>query len=125
MKNLGLFGVAFGGLLVLISTYYLIKRFNTKYKLIDKMKVKLEEKLFYAAFLRYMIVSNLKLTYTIWAFLIGMWGFVTLQSSLSSLAYVIVLFAICLWPIFVIYILLVNHDKLQDSTTKRKFGILY
>ena len=112
MKNLGLFGIAFGALLVLMLAYYLIKRLNTNYKLMNKVKLKLEEKLFYAALVRYMIVSNLKLTFTIWAFLIGMWGFQSFNNSLSTLAYTIAFLAIWFWPVYIIYILFFKLDDL-------------
>ena len=41
-----------------------------KYPKLNNLADKLQEKLFYSSFLRYMIVSNLKLTYTVWGFFI-------------------------------------------------------
>lgn len=70
-KSYGLFGVVVLGLLLLLVLYQMIKCLKQKKGLANKLKVALEKKLFYSSFLRYLIVSNLKLTYTIWAFLLG------------------------------------------------------
>ena len=78
LKSLGLFGVVVIGLLLSVAFYFLIKGLNKKHAIIAKVKAKLEKKLFYSSFLRYMIVSNMKLNYTVWAFLIGSGSFATL-----------------------------------------------
>jgi len=70
-KSYGLFGVAVLGLLLLLVIYLMIKCLKQKKGIVHKLRVALEKKLFYSSFLRYLIVSNLKLTYTIWAFLLG------------------------------------------------------
>ena len=54
--------------------------------------MKLEQKLFFSSFLRYMIVSNLKLNYTAWAFILSQWGFNSLQQSAMSISQFLLIF---------------------------------
>ena len=70
MKSLGLFLVVLLGLVFLVVIYLAIKASKTKSGIAYKIRLKLEKKLFYSSFLRYMIVSNLKLTYTVFGFFI-------------------------------------------------------
>ena len=76
-KSLGLFLVVILGLFSLLLIYFIVKAAKNETTLVYKIKIKLEKKLFYSSFLRYMIVSNLKLNYTTWAFLISQWSFNT------------------------------------------------
>lgn len=75
VKSFGLFGVAGAMLLLLLVLYKAIKCLKQKTGLAHKIRLALEKKLFYSSFLRYLIVSNLKLTYTVWAFLLAKGGF--------------------------------------------------
>ena len=70
-KSLGLFFVVILGLLFLVLIYFCVKSSKKETSIAYKIKVKLEKKLFYSSFLRYMIVSNLKLNFTTWAFLMS------------------------------------------------------
>ena len=70
-KSLGLFFVVILGLLFLVLVYFCVKSSKKETSIAYKIKVKLEKKLFYSSFLRYMIVSNLKLNFTTWAFLMS------------------------------------------------------
>ena len=84
-KSLGLFLVILLGLLLLVVIYFAIKALKTKSGIAYKVKLKLEKKLFFSSFLRYMIVSNLKLNYTTWAFLLNEWSFETISSGSKSI----------------------------------------
>ena len=70
-KSLGVFFVVLFGLVLLVVIYLLVKAAKTKTGIAHKIRLKLEKKLFYSSFLRYMIVSNLKLNFTTWAFLLN------------------------------------------------------
>ena len=70
-KSLGVFFVVLFGLVLLVVIYLLVKAAKTKTGIVHKIRLKLEKKLFYSSFLRYMIVSNLKLNFTTWAFLLN------------------------------------------------------
>ena len=82
LKSLGLFLVVVIGLLLLVMIYYMVKSSKNEKTIAYKLKLKLEKKLFYSSFLRYMIVSNLKLNYTTWAFLISQYSFATISSGI-------------------------------------------
>ena len=84
-KSLGLFLVILLGLLLLVVIYLAIKALKTKSGITYKVKLKLEKKLFFSSFLRYMIVSNMKLNYTTWAFLLNEWSFETISSGSKSI----------------------------------------
>ena len=85
MKSLGLFLVVLLGLVFLVVIYLAIKASKTKSGIAYKIRLKLEKKLFYSSFLRYMIVSNLKLNFTTWAFLLNEWSFATFSSGSKSI----------------------------------------
>ena len=80
-KSYGLFGVVVLGLLLLLVLYKMIKCLKQRSGLAQKLRIALEKKLFYSSFLRYLIVSNLKLTYTIWAFLLAKGSFDSLTEG--------------------------------------------
>ena len=82
-KTLGIFGFVLIILLILVGIYLILKhahkavaqkREGTCTKNVIKIKELLSKKLFYSSFLRYMIVSNLKLTVTIFGFFILTWS---------------------------------------------------
>lgn len=77
-KSLGAFGLVIAVLVLLVAAYWSLICIKNKSGLAHKLRTKLEEKLFYSSILRYMIVSNLKLNYTISAFLISKSSFETL-----------------------------------------------
>ena len=74
-KSLGAFSIILLFLCIGVGIYILLKMCTGS--LCSKIKDKLAEKLFFNSFLRYMIVSNLKLNYTIWGFLIFYYSFET------------------------------------------------
>ena len=70
-KTLGIFGLVLVFLLICVGLYFLLRWAirsikAKKYPKLNTLADKMQEKLFYSSFLRYMIVSNLKLTYTVW-----------------------------------------------------------
>ena len=65
-KSLGIFTINLV-LLMLILTIYLLL-FTAKSRFILRVRNLIYKKLFYNGFLRYMLVSNLKLNYTLWGF---------------------------------------------------------
>ena len=85
----------------------------------------LEKKLFYSSFLRYMIVSNLKLNYTAWAFLISHWSYKSATEGIKSTLFLLSIFGICIWPLFIIIFMLKNQSKLEDKTFTQRWGTLY
>ena len=60
-KNLGILFLSIIIIALFILIYFLITVCNRKYGCIAKLKERIKEKLFYNTFIRYMIVSYLKL----------------------------------------------------------------
>ena len=60
-KNLGILFLSIVIIALFILIYFLITVCNRKYGCIAKLKERIKEKLFYNTFIRYMIVSYLKL----------------------------------------------------------------
>ena len=109
MKSLGLFALVVLMLLILACIYFLMKKLDNKHRVFEKIKVKLKQKLFFSSFLRYMIVSNIKLNYTIWAFLIGSGSFTTIASSLATASYIVSIIGLCVWPIYIAWFMIKNQ----------------
>ena len=78
-KSLGVFAVVLLGMLIAVLVFFVLKccKMQKCNGIRTQLVKKLEKKLFYAGFIRYMIVSNLKLTYTVTAFLLTGFGYAT------------------------------------------------
>ena len=85
LKSFGAFGVAALVLLLLLVLYRMVTCLKRKTGLAHKLRLALEKKLFYSSFLRYLIVSNLKLNYTIWAFLLAKGGFESVSGGAQTI----------------------------------------
>ena len=74
---MGVFALVLLILLLSVVFYFILRCIDrkSKGKTIAKLRKKLSEKLFYNGFLRYMTVSNLKLNYTLWGFMIFYYSF--------------------------------------------------
>ena len=125
VKSLGLFFVVLMGLLFLVLIYYIVKASKSEKGIAYKIKIKLEKKLFYSSFLRYMIVSNLKLNFTTWAFLISQWSFETFTKGTQSIVKLSVLIGICLWPLWIMYFLFKNQNRLLEPKFAQRWDTLY
>ena len=80
-KSLGIFGIAFFALCILVVVYLVIKRFGGKSKFMINLQFKLKSMLFYNAFIRYMIKSNLILTHNNLYFLLFLISFNTISAA--------------------------------------------
>ena len=77
VQSLGMFGLVLFLMLILVGIYCLLYVCAHKIPFITKLKDFIYSKLFYNGFLRYMIVSYLKLSYTVWGFFFVFYGFDT------------------------------------------------
>ena len=116
MKSLGLFAVALLLITAGVVIYFLMR--TSKGEMCQKIKMKLEDKLFYNAFLRYMTVSNLKLNFTLWGFLIyhytsGHW---------MMLVFGTILGLVILYPGLLMYGLIKNHHRVEEVKFNRQFN---
>ena len=111
-KSLGLFFIIILCLLFLVVIYYMVRAAKNQKSFAFKLKLKLEKKLFFSSFLRYMIVSNLKLNYTAWAFLIAQFSFNTIASGTRTSVWILILVLIILWPLFIFILMFKNQHRL-------------
>ena len=81
--------------------------------------------MFYNAFIRYQIESNLDLTTGTIFFLSMFAGFESSLDTTNTIIRLIFLMVIILWNIFATAFPLVRFDKLVDEEFKGKFGSLY
>lgn len=124
-KSLGLFTVIVVLLGILVVFYLGVRKANEQNVILFKLKVKLKKKLFYSSFLRYMIVSNMKLNYTAWAFLLSSFSFATIATGLKSCVFILILVGLIYWPLYVAYFLIKNQSKLDEPEMRAKFDTLY
>ena len=125
MKSLGLFFVVILGLLFLVLIYFVVRSSKNEKSLAYKVKVKLEKKLFYSSFLRYLIVSNLKLNFTTWAFLISKWSFESFKEGAQTFIMSSVIFFLLLWPLLIVAFMLKNQHRLHKPDFAQKWETLY
>ena len=125
MKNLGLFAVALITLLILASFYLAFRQCAKKFDSMKRIKMTIERHLFFGLIIRYMIVSNIKLTFTIWAFLIGTGSFVASMKGAITVTYIVCIMILWLWPLVIFYALMSNYTRLEQPKTMQKFGKLY
>ena len=62
--NLGIFGILLSGLILAVILYFLLKLLAMKFKILRKLVHFMHNKLFYNAWIRYMIESNLITTHS-------------------------------------------------------------
>ena len=122
-KSLGLYAIVLGGLLIAIG-FYVIMRFLCLEKC-KGVRTFLQKKLFYGSFIRYMIVSNLKVNYTVTAFLVSSWSFATFMSGIVTSGFIIALIGICFFPVAIIIFMSKNYDRLEDNVFRKKWDALY
>ena len=72
-----------------------------------------------------MIVSNLKLTFTMWGFLISAWNFDSVMSTIKTSSYIFALFMLTIWPLFILVFLQKNQHRLEDAEVKQKHNTIY
>lgn len=90
-----------------------------------KLMIIIRNKLFYSAWIRYLIEGNLFITFDAVFFLSEHGGFSSNKKSLSTIFRMAVLIVLVLWIFFAAIFPLVKYQYLHDETFKRKFGSLY
>ena len=105
MQSLGVFGIVLILLLVLVAIYFMMFVCAHKVSLFGKIRDLIYKKLFYNGFLRYMIVSNLKLTYTVWGFFFVFYGFDTSIQTTKTIGCISVIAFLLLYPLWVMIFL--------------------
>ena len=110
------------GILVYVILRMMSKSGNKHIKTVIK---KIERKLFYNGLYRYLIISNLKLTVTLFGFLIAMWSFETFTQGAGTITLIIGIIAILVWPVFIIFFLEKHYSELEEHSFKKKHETIY
>ena len=106
--------------------YILMKKSKIKDGLIYKLKMKLKQKLFYSSVLRYMIVSNLKLNYTVWAFLLlAAQSDSTFTNKLKLGSLLLTVFGLLILPLFVLLFMIKNQKRTNKPEFAQEWDALY
>jgi len=126
VKSLGMFALVIF-VLILVVAFWAITRCLQKrgINVGQKIKVALEKKLFYNSLYRYMIISNLKLTFTLWGFLLAAYSFETTQESLKTIGYLAGIGLLLVWPLFIFVFLQKNQDRLDEPKFVEKHATIY
>jgi len=122
-KSLGAFAIILLGLFIGVGIYFLLRCCTGK--LCTQIKDKLHEKLFYNSFLRYMIVSNLKLNYTIWGFLIFYYSFESHKSMAITCVLMAALYFLVCYPVLIMIGLLRNQHRVEEKKFNHAFNQLW
>ena len=85
----------------------------------------LQKKLFYSSMLRYMIVSNLKLNFSSWAFLVATGSFDTITEGLKTSTMIMILIGLFVFPIFIIAFMIIKKKVLSKPEVAQKWDTLY
>ena len=106
--------------------YFILRMLNKSgNKHVKTIKEKLERKLFYNGLYRYLIISNLKLTVTLFGFLITTWSFTTFTLGTATIALITGIIAILVWPVFIIFFLERHYSELEEPSFKKKHETIY
>ena len=124
-KSLGMFLLVLLCLMVLLLVYFALKATRIQNSIAHKIKMKLEQKLFFRSFLRYMIASNLELNFTAWAFILSQWGFNSLQQGAMSVFQLLLIFILFLWPAFIVLLMMKYQNRLEDPFFVQRWETIY
>lgn len=128
-QSLGVFAIVLIGMITLVVVFFLLNARCLKIEKLEGLRQtivqKLRKKLFFDGFVRYMILSNLKVTYTVTAFLLSAFSFATFMAGVKTTMFMIAFLGVCVWPIFIAWFVYKNKERLDDETVSKKWGTLY
>ena len=113
--SLGIFAIAIVVLLFLLLVYFFFKVMSTKFPKLRAAEIILGKKLFYNAWIRYLIESNLKITHNAIFVMHLKASFESKSKTIATSFNILLLAIIVLWPFFLTIFLLVNRDRLEDK----------
>ena len=114
------------GLIVLLILYFIISWLHRQGRVYCvSLHTALKESLFYHAFIRYQIESNLDLTNGTIFFLSMFSSFETSLDTTNTVIRLTFLIVIIIWIIFATAFPLVRFDRLANEDVKGKFSSLY
>ena len=123
--SLGIFFIFLSLLILAVFLYFITEIMADRVKFCKKVRNILKAKLFYNAWIRYMIESNLKMTHNCIFFLYVSGSFLHTEDKINTITRIFLLIIIVLWPIFTTIWLLCNREKIDEKGFKWKFISMY
>ena len=122
-RGLGVFSIVLVLGLLGVAIYVLLSAMTRGHcKWLKTPRDFIHRKLFYNGFLRYLIVSNLKLTITAWAFFIYQYSD---GVQIKAAGFFVGIIALLIYPVLFMYFLLKNQDSLEEPKTRQKYSSVY
>ena len=123
--SLGIFGVFFGLMLFALLIYILLSCLSSRIRLCGTLLRLLKRKLFYNAWVRYMIESNLKMTHNCIFYLAISGSFGKASDAVQTMLRIILLTIIVIWPFFMTGFLFFKRRLLHKLAFQQKFISMY
>ena len=120
IKQLGIFILALIMIILGIFVYLCLASIKSQNPVILKTREMIKNKLFFSSMYRYLIVSNLKLTYTLLGFCVAFWSFNSAQQGTASIGYLLGICGLIIWPLFIMVFLYRRIDELEKLDFKKK-----
>ena len=117
--SLGIFGVVFVLLLFAVCVYYLLKCMSVRMRCCAMILATLKAKLFYNAWVRYMIESNLKVTSNCLFYLFVNTDYDSFEMKVHSAIRIVILTILIIWPLFLIGFLHWRKSELENENFKK------
>ena len=122
---MGIFAIVLVLLLLGVVLYWLLNYVSKRYKFFSTIKSFLHRKLFYNGFLRYMIVSNLKLTVLVWAFFFSTYTSESEWALYIRFGFIIAIIFLLVYPIFLAAFLIKNQYRLEEPYFIKRFNTAF
>ena len=123
--SLGIFALAIILLISLLLLYFLSEFMHKRINKVKYVTVILGKKLFYNAWIRYLITSNLKITHNAIFIMYLKASFDSLKTGVLTSFNILLLLIILIWPLFLTIFLLCNHRKLENKRFQKKFHTMF
>ena len=107
-KSLGIFVLSLLAILAGVVMYWILKFFEEKIKLAKKGRRYIGNQLFFSGFLRFMIVSNMEVTVTVWGFFIYSYGLDTFEYKIYASCYALGILSLLVYPFCLMVFLMRN-----------------
>ena len=124
-KSLGIFVLTMIAILAGVVMYWVLKSMEKKVKVAQKGRRFIGHRLFFSSFLRFMIVSNMELTVTVWGYFIYSYGQDSLEYKLYATCYAVGIVGMLIYPLFLMVFLMRNQSTLGTPRKMRKFSSIY
>ena len=123
--SLGIFGLAIVLLVLTLIIYFIAKLCAMRFRWCNKIVYSLKDQLFYGAWIRFMIESNLDLTHNCVFFLYISGGFDDLNQGFGSSIRILILASTVMWPIALIAFLYKWRSQVNEKDFQDKYLSIY